>query len=193
MRILIFILLFGVSESVFSSYLISSEHSTKNGQAELNSFGVDCKDDCYFTMFLEVTKLDFDSEFESGAMYRVWNESRTEYILFGIDANKKTKSPQITITSSTGKPKVVLGKSELGAFEGFVFKWKEGRFSLSNLRRVKMDGYSQVKESDISFEGKLSFSPYSVEYLFLGVDVKQYIDASSQNINQELKRLVNGT
>lgn len=193
MRIVIIIFLASFCTNALSSYLISSEHSTKNGQAELNSFGVNCEDDCYFTMFLEVTKLDFGSEYESGAMYRVWNESRTEYILFGIDANKETMSPQITIVSSNGEPKKVLGKSELGAFEGFVFRWKEGQFSLNNLRFAKMDGYSQLKESDISFEGELLFAPYSIEYLFLGVDVKQSIDVSSQNINSEWKQMINGS
>jgi len=185
MRTFFVIFLLGVCQDAFSQHLFSSQHSTPSGNAEMNSFLVNCEDDCFFTMFLEVTKLDFESPAESGAMFRVWDETRTKYVLFGIKANKQTKTPQITIVSSNGEPEKALGSSELGAFEGFQFKWKDGNFRLNILRRLKMEGYSQIKESDIFFEDKLVFNPQSVEYLFLGADVTQYIDASSQNINSE--------
>jgi hypothetical protein len=187
----IFFLVF--SMDAFSQHLFSSQHSIPSGNAEMNSFEVNCEDDCYFTMFLEVSKLDFESPAESGAMFRVWDETREKYVLFGIKANKQMMTPQITIISSSGEPEKVLGSSELGAFEGFHFKWKDGKFRLNILRRVKMDGYSQIKESPLFFEGKLAFHPRAVEYLFLGADVTQYIDASSQNINPEWTRMVNGS
>ncbi|MFW8591852.1 hypothetical protein ACOI22_13675 [Glaciecola sp. 2405UD65-10] len=193
MRMFFVIFLLGLCQDAFSQHLFSSKHSTPSGNAEMNSFMVNCEDDCYFTVFLEVTKLDFESPAESGAMFRVWDETRTKYVLFGIKANKETMTPQITIVSSNSESEKALVPSELGAFEGFQFKWKGGKFRLNILRRVKMNGYSQIKESDIFFEDKLFFNPRSVEYLFLGADLTQHIDASSQNINSEWTRMVNGS
>jgi len=180
-------------QCAIAQHLFPSDHSTANGQAELNSFPVHCSNDCYFTMFLEVKKLDFESESESGAMYRVWNKERDKFILFGIDANKRRGEPQISIVSSENSKKMILGSSSLGLFEGFRFEWKDGYFHLKNLRNVKREGYSILQESGISYHGKLDFEPHSIEYLFLGVDVKQYVDATSQNINSKLKSLVNGS
>lgn len=173
--------------------LYPSEHDTPAGQAELNSFLVHCDDDCFFTMFLEVKSLDFESSNESGAMYRVWNEARDEYILFGIDANKEKKEPQLTIVSSKDGKKHILGTSELGAFEGFRFEWKDGTFMLKSLRSVSYEGYSRIEESGLEFEGKLDFKPHSIEYLFLGAKLTQYVDASSQNINPEWKKIASGS
>ncbi|MDK2764526.1 MAG: hypothetical protein KYX63_11120 [Alteromonas macleodii] len=84
MKILVFIFCL-IAHTAGAQTLFSSEHDTPAGKAELNSFLVLCDDDCYFTMFLQVQRLDFESSSESGAMYRVWNENRDRYILFGID------------------------------------------------------------------------------------------------------------
>ncbi len=173
--------------------LYPSEHDTPPGQAELNSFLVHCDDGCFFTMFLKIKSLDFESSNESGAMYRVWNANRDKFVLFGIDANKVKKEPQITIVSSTDGTKHILGTSELGEFEGFRFEWKDGFFELKNLRSVPYEGYSRIEESGLEFKGDLDFKPHSIEYLFLGAKLTQYLDATSQNINPEWKKVGSGS
>jgi hypothetical protein len=179
---------------VFSkSVLIQSKHSTPEGQAELRSFGVDCLNSCYFTIHLIVNKLDFESSAESGAMYRVWNENRTASILYGVKANKKTKKPEVVVSYSGDKNKnFVLGTSTLGDWEGFRFHWADGDFDISVLRNEKKVGYSILKESLLSHEDNLFFKPHSIEYLFLGVDVTNYLDIGEQNINQDWTKVANG-
>ena len=188
--ILIFFL---IAHTVEAQTLYPSEHDTPAGKAELNSFLVYCDDDCYFTMFLKVQRLDFESSNESGAMYRVWNENRDQYILFGIDANKTKKEPQITIVSSKDGKKHILGTSELEAFEGFRFEWKDGFYELKNLRSVPYENYSKIEESGLGFKGDLDFKPHSIEYLFLGAKLTQFVDATSQNINPEWKKVGSGS
>lgn len=188
MKKLLFILYF-VAHAAVAQTLFPSEHDTPAGQAELNSFLVFCDDDCFFTMFLEVKRLDFESSNESGAMYRVWNENRDKFILFGIDANKTENEPQITIVSSKDGKKHVLGTSKLGEFEGFRFEWKDGAFELKNLRSVPYENYSRIEESGLGFKGDLDFKPHSIEYLFLGAKLTQFLDATSQNINPEWKKI----
>ena len=173
--------------------LYPSEHDTPSGQAELNSFLIFCENDCFFTMFLKIHRLDFESSSESGAMYRIWNESRDQFILFGIDANKKTQEAQITLTSSKDNEKHILSSSKIGAFEGFRFEWKDEVFELKNLRDVPKEGYTRIEESGIAFKGALNFKPHSIEYLFLGVQVTQYVDTTSQNINPEWKNTGSGS
>jgi hypothetical protein len=181
---------------VFSkSVLIPSNHSTPAGQAELRSFGIDCINGCYFTIHLTVNKLDFDSSAESGAMYRVWNENRTASILYGVNANKKSKKPEVVVSyygDNNGNKKFVLGTSKLGDWEGFRFHWADGDFDISVLRNEKKENYSILKESLLSHEDNLFFKPHSIEYLFLGVDVTHYLDIGEQNINQEWTKVANG-
>lgn len=188
MKKLLFILCFATYAAAAQT-LFPSEHDTPAGQAELNSFLVFCEDDCFFTMFLDVKRLDFESSNESGAMYRVWNEKRDKFILFGIDANKTENEPQITIVSSKDGKKHILGTSKLGEFEGFRFEWKKGAFELKNLRRVPYESYSRIEESGLGFKGDLDFKPHSIEYLFLGAKLTQFVDATSQNINPEWKKI----
>ena len=192
MKILVFIFCL-IAHTAGAQTLFSSEHDTPAGKAELNSFLVHCDDDCYFTMFLQVQRLDFESSSESGAMYRVWNENRDRYILFGIDANKDKKEAQIAIVSSKDGEKHILGASELGAFEGFRFEWKGLSYELKNLRSVPYENYSKIEDSGLGFKGELDFEPHSIEYLFLGTKVTQFVDATSQNINPELKIIGSGS
>lgn len=182
-----------VSQIAHAQTLYPSEHDTPAGKAEINSFMVHCEDDCFFTMFLKVQRLDFESPNESGAMYRVWNKSRDEFVLFGIDANKDKKEPQLSIFSSINGKKHILGFSKLGELEGFRFEWNAGIFELRNFRRVSHEGYSQIEESGLTFKGDLGFEPYSIEYLFLGAKLTQYVDTTSQNINPEWKNTGSGS
>jgi len=189
---LLFIIYFA-TQAVIAQTLFPSVHETPAGQAELNSFLVFCDNNCFFTMFLKVEGLDFESSNESGAMYRVWNENRDKFILFGIDANKAIKEPQITIVSSKDGKKHILGPSKLATFEGFKFEWKNGTFEIMNLRSVPYDGYAKIEQSGLEFKGKLDFKPHSIEYLFLGTKLTQYIDVMSQNINPEWKKVGSGS
>jgi hypothetical protein len=177
------------------SVLIQSNHSTPDGQAELRSFGIDCDNSCFFTIHLTVNKLDFDSSAESGAMYRVWNEDRTASILYGVNANKKTKKPEVVVLytgDNIEDKQFILGTSKLGNWEGFRFHWADGDFDISVLRNEKKENYTILKESLLSHEDSLFFKPHSVEYLFLGVDVDHYLDIGEQNINQEWTKVANG-
>jgi hypothetical protein len=86
----------------------------------------------------------------------------------------------------------VLGTSTLGDWEGFRFHWADGDFDISVLRNEKKVGYSILKESLLSHEDNLFFKPHSIEYLFLGVDVTNYLDIGEQNINQDWTKVANG-
>jgi hypothetical protein len=193
MNKVIFVLLFLFYPLVLSAQLFTSEHNTESGQAELNSFPVDCEGNCFFMMFLEVRLMDFESEKESGAMYRVWNKERTEFVMFGISANKQARQPEIKVISSQLSTPKVIGSSKLESFEGFPFEWTDKSYKIQNLRSVPKGEHSAIQASDISYSDSLPFKPYTVEYLFLGVSLKQYLDATNQNINPQWKKLVNGS
>jgi len=45
----------------------------------------------------------------------------------------------------------------------------------------------------LGFKGELDFEPHSIEYLFLGTKVTQFVDATSQNINPEWKNIGSGS
>ena len=193
--ILVFFLGCFVSIGIQAQVLYSSQHSTPIGQAELNSFPIDCENDCFFTMFLDVSNLDFESAGESGAMLRVWNKDRSKYFLYGVRANKKNNEPEIVFIDGSGRDNfetIQLGTSKLNVWEGFRFSWKDKVFTVDNLRNYKKDGYSKLEESGISHEGALTFKPFSIEYLFLGVDLEFHVDIASQNINKQWSDLANG-
>jgi hypothetical protein len=194
---IIFISCIGIADS---QVLVSSEHSTPAGRAELNTFLTDCEDDCSLKLYLEVSKLDFESTAQSGAMIRIWDEHRTKSILFGINANKEVSEPEILVLdfSIPDEPSnIILGVSELKKFEGFEFKWKENKYSIDNIRGITKVGfngqkYSSIEKSGLSYDGILNFKPHSMEYLFLGVDVKLSLEVDTQNFNSEWKTLAHG-
>ncbi|MCO7191247.1 MULTISPECIES: hypothetical protein [unclassified Pseudoalteromonas] len=177
------------------SMLISSVHSLKPGQAEILPFSINCINECFFSFHLVVSKFDMDSSAESGAMYRLWNKEKTAGILLGLAVNKKSKTPEITVQyfgEGSANKKVVLGGSKIEEWEGFKVSWNESIFNITNMRVKKYKGYSQLKESGISHKDKLFFKPHSMEYLFLGVDLKHYLDIGEQNINEDWRYSVSG-
>ncbi|MDO6842150.1 hypothetical protein Q4602_21980 [Paraglaciecola chathamensis] len=191
---LVFLLIFPIY-AFSKSVLIHSDHTTPAGQAEIRSFTIDCINSCYFTIHLIVNKLDFDTSAESGAMYRVWNENKTASILYGVNANKTTQKPEVVVLytgDNVENKKFTLGASKLGDWEGFRFHWTDVDFEISVLRKEKKETYTILKESLLSHEDNLFFKPYSIEYLFLGVDVDHYLDIGEQNINQEWTKVANG-
>ena len=63
------------------------------------------------------------------------------------------------------------------------------RNSMKMRELISWSKCSRIEESGLGFKGDLDFKPHSIEYLFLGAKLTQFVDATSQNINPEWKKI----
>jgi len=191
--LLILLLLFSVESP--SNVLVKSEHSVPVGMAELNTFKKTCGNKCSFTGYINVNKLHFSEDVESGAFLLVRSEGGTKSFSVGIKANEDDKSAELVVMFNDGKnnsDSIVLAKSSLNAWEGFLLSWHDKELLIENLRSVKKIGlnntpYSQIEKSGITYQTTLTFSPDHIAYMFMGSDAEMWIEMKNQNYNSSWK------
>jgi hypothetical protein len=176
------------------SVLIDSKHSVPSGQVEMRPLQIQCKNNCYLTTHLVAKKFDETSKWNSSAMYVFASASGNEGIRYGIKLNKKSLIPEIVVEyfySNKESESFVLSESTLGSWEGFKLSWGNGKYQITLLRQEKHEEYSILRDSGIEHSGNVFFEPETLNYMFIGVDVLQYLDIGEQNVNQEWLKIAN--
>lgn len=191
MRLFSVILIIFFSSFCQAQVLVKSEHSVKQGLAEMNQFPKTCIDDCSFILYLEVSTLYFDENIESGAFIVIFGDENRKYLSFGVRANSETKTPELVVINNVendSTKRVLLATSELKKWEGFKVSWVGKNLRIENIRSVKKIGYddtpySALEKSGIKYDAELEFEPSGFGYMFMSTDVNLWIDVNSQSYN----------
>lgn len=188
-------LLFFSSFLSSKSLLINSEHNVAEGSVETRPIQIECKKDCYLTTHLVSKKFSESSKWNSSAMYVLSDLAGNKGIRYGVKLNAKSNEPEVVVEYFDEEKQTqmhVLATSKIGDWEGFKLSWSEESFSVSLIRPKKFEGYSMLSDTGLNHNDKLFFVPEKLNYMFIGVNVVQYLDIADQNVNQKWLKIAEG-